>query len=89
MNQNTDSQILSLKEFKQKGEELTTPIDFDQLVNDGIIEKKRGWYKIRNFQELPAHAKAQIRTAKTVNGETFVKFASPSKRLAKMLESFK
>lgn len=89
MNQKPDSRIMSLEELKQRGEELITPIDFDQLVRDGVVEKKRGWYKIKNFQELPAHAKAQIRTAKTVNGETFVKFVPPSKRLAKMLESFK
>jgi hypothetical protein len=89
MEKKSFSTLASLEEFKQRTEKLITPIDFDQLINDGIIEKKRGWYKIINFQELPAHAKAKIRTAKTVNGETFVKFVPPSKRLAKMLESFK
>jgi hypothetical protein len=89
MDKNSDQPNMSLEEFKQTAEELITPIDFDQLIKEGVIEKKRGWYKIIKFDELPAHAKSKIREVKNSKGETFVKFNAPSKRLARMLEQLK
>ena len=46
-------------------EEATMPIDFDALVESGVLEKRRGWYKVNDLNQLPPHAKTQIRKSKS------------------------
>ena len=80
------STVISLEDLKVKMEEVTIPIDFEALIESGILEKSRGWYKVNKFSELPPHAKAKIRKSKSSNEGLFIQFRPPSKRLAKMLE---
>jgi hypothetical protein len=70
-----------------RARELVTPIDFDALVRGGVLEKRRGWYKILKMKKLPRHASAKISEIRTGDGETLVKFRAPSKRLEKILRS--
>ena len=37
------------------------PIDFEQLVSDGILEKVSGGYRIKDESRLPEHVKSRIR----------------------------
>jgi hypothetical protein len=65
-------------------EMLAQPIDFDSLIDAGVIEKSGGWYTVLRVRELPAHALFRIKAMKSGNR---VKFRKPSKRLAKFLRS--
>lgn len=78
--------IISIEELEERARELVTPIDFDSLVESGVLEKHRTWYKILKMDELTPHAKAKIRKIKTGEKGTLVQFRAPSKRLAKMLQ---
>lgn len=78
--------VIDFAKLEHRARELVTPIDFDALVQAGVLEWRRGWYKILKMDELPAHAKAKIRVMKTNGGETLVKFRAPSKRLGKLLK---
>jgi hypothetical protein len=77
--------MINVEMLEQRARELATPTDFDALIQAGVLEKRRGWYKILKKDELPSHAEAKIHEVRSGNGETLVKFCSPSKRLAKML----
>lgn len=85
MNQKPErNPVIDYEELKQKAINRATPIDFDELIQAGIIEKKGAWYQINDWSALPEHAKdkiAQMRSGDTV----LVKFRAPSKRLAKFL----
>jgi hypothetical protein len=77
---------ITVEELEERARELVTPIDFDALIQAGVLEKHRAWYKILIMDKLPAHAKAKIYKIKTGDKGTLVQFREPSKRLAKMLE---
>lgn len=86
MNENLENVILmQIDELTQRAKDLVTPINFDELISAGVIEKKGVWYQINKWNELPEHAKAKISTAKS-GRPPLVKFRAPSKRLAKFLE---
>ena len=88
MNKREDNTIINIKELKEKMKEAVVPIDFEALIKSGVLEKRRGWYKVINLKELPPHASAKISKAKSNNEGLFVQFRTPSKRLSKMLEKF-
>lgn len=77
--------VITYDELEQRTRELVMPIDFDGLIQAGVLEEHRGWYKILKADELPVHAKAKIHIARTSEKRTLVKFRAPSKRLAKVL----
>jgi hypothetical protein len=72
------------QELIEAAEALAAPIDFEQLVADGVIRKTRGWYEILDTGRLPEHAWQRIKAVKTGNR---VKFRKPSKRAAKFLNT--
>ena len=78
--------VISREELEQRARDLVIPIDFDTLIQQGVLEKRRGWYKILKRDALPSHAEAKISEIRSENGEVFVKLRAPSKRLAKMLK---
>ena len=61
--------------------QFATPLDFEQLEKEGIIEKKGAWYKVKDIKNLPEHASRQIRSIKTDGkGNCFVQFPKSWKR---------
>ncbi len=56
-----------------------TPIDFDALIEQGVLEKKGAWYAILDMDRLPEHAKRRVKSLKTPN---LVKFY-PAKNILK------
>lgn len=86
MDKKNQRPTITIEELEERARELVTPIDFDALIQAGVLEKHRAWYKILKMDELPAHAKAKIYKIKTGDKGTLVQFRKPSKRLAKMLE---
>lgn len=80
---------MTAEEWEEKVRELATPIDFDALIRNGVLEKHGAWYKILNMNELPPHAKAQIKTLKSGGKEgTLAKFQTSTKRAEKLLKDY-
>ena len=44
---------------------LRTPIDFAALIKDGILAREGAWYRILDYDRVPAHVWVQIGSAKT------------------------
>ena len=89
MNSQELGSIMSKEEFEQKLRDLATPIDFDSLIRDGILEKHGSWYKILSMERLPSWAKAQIKQLRSSNQkETLVKFQVSTKRAERMLRDY-
>jgi hypothetical protein len=62
-----------------------TPINFDQLTADGVLEKKGARYKILDLDRLPEHASAKINSYRPDALVTFSKVTKASEKLARML----
>jgi hypothetical protein len=77
--------IISADELRQSIVELATPIDFDQLIEDGILEKDGAWYKIRDPKSLPKHASMKIKSIQTGPKGTRVKFRPVTKSTLNLL----
>ena len=79
---------MSLNELKKVIDDHLEPIDFDDLIEGGFLEKRRGWYKVFDIKKLPEHVQVKIKSMKTTSkGEILVQFRSPSKRLQKTRQS--
>jgi len=74
---------LSREKLVEEIEKITTPIDFDLLIKDQVLEKVGTWYRIKDEGRLPDYAKAQIQTLKSGG---LVKFSKPSKTLEKLAQ---
>jgi hypothetical protein len=70
------------QELLEVAEALSAPIDFNQLIADGVLRKSRGWYEILDPSRLPDHAWSRIKSVKSRNR---VKFRKANKRAAKLL----
>ena len=74
----TDSADLpTWEELRQLEEMLSTPIDFDRLVADGVLRKKGAWWKILDVSRLPQHVRCKIRAAQTGG---LVQFYKPARK---------
>jgi len=71
-------------ELIEAAEALAAPIDFAQLIADGVLRKTKGWYEILDTNRLPDHAWQKIKAVKPGNR---VKFRKPNKRMAKFLKA--
>ena len=75
--------VMSKEEVLEKAKSLATPIDFEALVAEGILEKKGAGYKILDMERLPDHAKDKI-TAISSDGK--VKFSKATKSAQKLVD---
>ncbi len=75
--------VMSKEEMLEKAKSLATPIDFEALISDGILEKKGAWYKILDMERLPDHAKDKI-TEFASGG--MVKFSKATKSAQKLVD---
>src|SRR6476469_9732490 len=72
------------QELLDVAEALATPIDYEQLISDGVLRKAGGWYEILDPARLPDAARLKIKAIKSGNR---VRFRKPNKRVAKYLDS--
>lgn len=63
----TDNQLISREELAKLMEMARTPIDFDGLIEQGVLEKKGRWYIIKDMSRLPEHARRKIKRLKSPN----------------------
>lgn len=79
---------MDMNELDELLKEAATPIDFDALVQAGVLEKRGGWYAILDFDALPRHAKSKIKSVRTgKEKEMLVKFRAVSKQTKKLFKS--
>ena len=72
------------QELLEVAESLAMPIDLDQLITDGVLQKRGGWYEILDPNRLPECAWRKIKAIKPGNR---IRFRKPSKRVAKFLDT--
>ena len=83
------SAIMTAEELEELLKEAVTPIDFEELVQAGVLVKRGTWYAIRKLDELPSHAKSKIKSIRqTKKNEVLVKFQAVSKRTEKLFKSY-
>ena len=81
--------IMGREELEQILRDFATPIDFDALISDGVLEKQGSWYKILSMERLPSWAKAKIRQLKSSDQKgILVKFQKSTKRAEKMFKKY-
>jgi hypothetical protein len=86
MSEKKQYQTITKEELRERIKVLTTPIDFDALIQAGVLEKQGAWYKVIKWGELPPHATGKVKSIKQTNKGMFVTFYPVDKKLAKMVE---
>ena len=81
--------ITTDEELEKLLTDAVTPLDIDALVRAGVLETRGIWYVILNLNEMPLHAKSQIKAIRqSKNKEVLVKFRPVSKRTEKLFKSY-
>lgn len=62
-----------------------TPIEFDDLITRGVLERKGKRYKILSMKDLPDHAKVKIISMSSDGTVTFSKATKRAEKLIKRL----
>ena len=76
---------ITQQEELEIAKELVTPIDFDGLISQRVIEKSGAWFVVLKPQELPSHAWRQATAIKTTSkGGIKIKL----RKLPKKFEAF-
>ncbi len=76
---------MTQEDIIQAVKELATPIDFSQLIADGILAKKGTWYEVIDWKRLPPHANRQVQQIdQASDGKMLVKFKDTSKSAQKL-----
>ena len=65
------------------------PVDFDQLVADGVLRRKGSGYLVLDMDRLPKAASCQMRSMKQTKEGVVVRFAKTTKQAAKLLRKLK
>lgn len=55
---------------------LAQPIDFENLISNGVLEKNGHWYKLIKPNQLPEHATRKIIRIMSANDTVKVQFES-------------
>jgi hypothetical protein len=75
----TDKTLLALIKLA------ATPIDFDQLIADGVLRKHGKRYELLDLTRLPDHARRKIRiiTTSSKAPNPVISFYKPSKQVVR------
>ena len=71
--QDPDYTPMTKEEIVRLAKLFAKPIDFDSLVEQGVLERKGKWYAILDMERLPEHARRKMIAAKTPNLVRFSK----------------
>ncbi|MBC8377207.1 MAG: hypothetical protein H8E26_14275 [FCB group bacterium] len=55
-----DGNEIPLEEQLKEAESMATPIDFEGLISEDILEREGSWYRILDSDQFPKHANAKI-----------------------------
>ena len=67
-------------------EDAATPIDFDKLIAEGLIQPDGAWYKVPHIRALPKHAARKISKVQTGPKGIRVKFRAPRQDAIRLLK---
>jgi hypothetical protein len=76
---------ITKEELLEKAKQLAMPINIKALIEDRIIERKGGWYKILDMARLPEYAKAQIVVFRSDGKVKFYKSTNSAQRLVEQI----
>lgn len=83
MSSENKDQPITREDILEQANKLATPIDFDQLIAEGVLEKKGAWYKNderrKNSQNTP-----DLQINELTDGE--VKFTKSTKIAQKLVD---
>ena len=82
----TDRGALTKEGVQAQARLLLHPLNLEDLIRRGILEKKGAWYRILKRKDLPAYASAQVSEVAPDSHGSMVKFANLSKKAAAQLE---
>lgn len=74
------------KRLLEQAKKLATPIDFDTLIAQGVLEKKGAWYKVLDWDNLPDHAEAKAYAKRVEGTDIFLKFRKATKAAQKNVD---
>ena len=80
MSRKRDYHEVTREEVERTLNVLSTPIDFDGLIEAGVLEKRGVWYKILKMDKLPEHVKRRVIANKKTKDGAVVRFSSIKKR---------
>lgn len=83
MSNDRKNDVMSKEEILKKAKSIATPIDFERLVAEGILERKGLGYKILDMKRLPDHAKDKIIG---ISSDGKVKFSKATKSAQKLVD---
>ncbi|MBM4055429.1 MAG: hypothetical protein FJ264_12370 [Planctomycetes bacterium] len=83
MSANKNEFVITKEALLEKAKSLAKPIDFDELIAQGILEKKGKKYKILLMGKLPQHAKDKIIE---LSNDGTVKFSKATKSAEKLVK---
>ena len=76
--------IITKEELLAKAKSLSTPIDFEELISQGILEKMAGnKFKILSMERMPQHAIDKI---SELSSDGVVKFSKVTKTAEKLVK---
>ena len=80
--------IMTQEEFRAGVLESAKPIDLEQLIRDGVLQKSGAWYKVLDYKRLPKHASKRILEAEfNSDGKLVkVKFSKITKSFQKLAD---
>jgi hypothetical protein len=78
--------VLTADEVLRLAEMHATPIDFDQLISNGVLAKSGDWYKLLDMGKLPEHARIKIRKMRQSENGILVKFRKHKNILSRRCE---
>ncbi len=68
---------------------LATPINFDQLIKDGLLKKIGKSYYVDNIHDLPENLSKRIISVNQTKNGTKVAFSKETKLMKKLADKYK
>ena len=57
----TPDELSKLRErLAEENEKMAKPINYDELIEKGLISKVGAWYRVNDIRRLPEHVSAKI-----------------------------
>lgn len=88
-NRHMENGIMTAEEVRQGIFEIAIPIDFDQLINDGVLVKEGAWYRVLDMNRLPKHASMKIKTIESGPKGVRLKFYPVTKSTMRLAEKLR
>lgn len=65
---------LSREEVERRIKLLNTPVDFERLIEDGVLARDGAWFRILDHERVPQHLWVQIGELKVNEGVLSFRF---------------